>query len=430
MPEHRTDTTAMAFTAVDLVRTIDNAAGFAGEDGRIATLPDIIDARISSARDAIAWGADITTSSVEYVGRTPGGTLVGVVAHGIGPLADVEFLAAAATEARNDARPFRVPDDQFRLLLGGAFGDVEVYDLREAAHRRKFHLQQPMSKEEACADTMVRARVGPRTEEFLDAHYLRSRKWLEDRGDYSTAHKCVIETRDPKRFSYLTVPDDIDGAYAFPLRITGADGYHHCHFGTSGPQDHTCLVSDLECHGWTGTTTLVGVRGDGPVKAIHPGLDAVRAGFRKHWPRLLKVNRRAATRLSTRALVEIDGLWFTQRPRLGVGVDYDHPEFAVKRRTKVGRTMTVLLPYRERVDRPLYDQDEVLVHLPPWCNAYRIVGGPSPRWLDGDRPHRPSHVAVKIDPYHVEIETRWFIPPISEIRRDYDRLLKFPADLS
>lgn len=424
MTEERTVYAAMAFAEATLASAADLASRFAGDGGRIATMTDIVDARLAAPDDPLLWKSGIVTSSVEYVGLSPGGNPVAAVAHGVGPLADPDDMVCADFISEGGARPYRISDEEFRGLLSGRFGDIDVFDIRDAVHRRRFHLMEPMSAAEARDDAIVRARLGPRADEFIKVHERRSKEWRWDRADYGGRDECMIAVRDPSGYPYLMLPGGGTDPVAFPLSMTGARPYRHCHMDAKGPSDHLRLVTDLGCYPWKGRTTVIGIRGGGAIGKVHHGMDAVRRSFLKHWPRLLKVERRRPERMVSRALVDIDGLWFTQRPRKGMGIDAEEPEYKVSRLARSGNDMMVRLPYRGRVDRLVYEADEILSVLPPWSNAYRIVSEPNPRWLrDQDA---PSHVEVRVTPYHAVAETRWFVPPMDDIVRDFERVMGFP----
>lgn len=179
---------------------------------RLATFPDIINARLSSSTDSAAWRMPyFQTMSAEYGGLSRTGIPLLVVAHGVGPmerLADaVDFIQHTSHRMRYSERAIwrsvvedarknlqrkrregRVADDDlhyidynterlacrpqnprfrktFLDLVDGVYGDVHIIEMRTLPHwYREF---RGLSYDEACDDPLVRVRLGPRAEEYL-----------------------------------------------------------------------------------------------------------------------------------------------------------------------------------------------------------------------------------------------------------------------
>lgn len=126
---------AMAFCSVDsYLKTVGFAQKYAGENGRIATLPDIIDARLRTDIESAAWNQYMTTHSVEYFGYTKRGTPVIIVAHGIGPLSNPETIDQAYNSSLKPKRngrtesEARIDKSQFLDLEAGKYGEVSIVD--------------------------------------------------------------------------------------------------------------------------------------------------------------------------------------------------------------------------------------------------------------------------------------------------------------
>src|SRR5437016_1386639 len=71
---------------------------FIADNGRIATLPDIINARLrtpSEGSDSVPWTTYFTTSSAEYVGVSPRGNRIVIVAHNVGPMSTLDGVLKA-----------------------------------------------------------------------------------------------------------------------------------------------------------------------------------------------------------------------------------------------------------------------------------------------------------------------------------------------
>ncbi len=175
---------------------------------RLATLPDIINARLSSPLEGAAWRMPyFQTLSGEYGGLSRTGIPLLVVAHGIGPMATVrgavDFIQHTSHRMRYGERSFwkknlkrsvfqmitgPIDDDarkwirynserlachpqaprfqeEFWKLYDGEYGGVHVIEMKRLpSYYREF---RGLSYSEACEDPLVQARLGPRAEEFL-----------------------------------------------------------------------------------------------------------------------------------------------------------------------------------------------------------------------------------------------------------------------
>lgn len=116
------------------------ASRYAGTGGRIATLPDIIEARLNSGINDTPWTQYFTTMSAEYVGLDGRGTPIVVVAHGIGPMSTSDGAVKANTHESDDGyrRGGRISQSAFLKLAAGEFGDVTVVKLEDVWNRRQY----------------------------------------------------------------------------------------------------------------------------------------------------------------------------------------------------------------------------------------------------------------------------------------------------
>ena len=88
---------AMAFYASDgFAPAWNRATVFAGRGGRVATMADVVDARIAAENPYdSAWTSYFTTASSEFYGTSPGGVAVLAVLHGTGPLSTLDGILQA-----------------------------------------------------------------------------------------------------------------------------------------------------------------------------------------------------------------------------------------------------------------------------------------------------------------------------------------------
>lgn len=139
------------------------ALAFAGEGGRIATIEDIVHARLASNVLDNPWTHTIITSSKVYHGRNRKGLPLLVFAHGNGPEGQANL-------------------DTFDQLLSGSYGDIAVVDLskyQNASVRSEGKAGNRYTYEEACKDEIARAFFGRQFDEFLSYHQQQTDLWLD-----------------------------------------------------------------------------------------------------------------------------------------------------------------------------------------------------------------------------------------------------------
>ncbi|MFZ2887207.1 MAG: hypothetical protein WA021_05305 [Minisyncoccia bacterium] len=120
---------AIARLEKGLFPAIAKARRYAGHSGRIATLPELVTARVNEVPGSFTtW---FSTSTALYFGLSKYQKPIFIVAHGIGPLADLTTCMAAYTqraEERNHDWFGRIPEPRFSDLELGVYGAVEIVD--------------------------------------------------------------------------------------------------------------------------------------------------------------------------------------------------------------------------------------------------------------------------------------------------------------
>ncbi|MEK7512280.1 MAG: hypothetical protein AAB575_04705, partial [Patescibacteria group bacterium] len=132
---------AMAFYNPNgFVPAFKQAKAFAGKDGRVATLPDILEARLATKPGEYPWESYFTTMSAEYVGLSKAGNPIAIVAHGVGPMSTLDGVLVAYSHEFNDKernqRGGRISQEEFLKLESGAYGEVTIVDLVATWNRR------------------------------------------------------------------------------------------------------------------------------------------------------------------------------------------------------------------------------------------------------------------------------------------------------
>ncbi|MEY4744090.1 MAG: hypothetical protein RL272_35 [Candidatus Parcubacteria bacterium] len=413
---------AMAFNDDrDYFRPAGLARSFAGEGGRIASLPDIVAARVSAPTTDVSWERFFTTSTAEYVGLSRSGTVIIVVAHGIGPLAGDDGVLAACVACRDGHGHGRIPREEFLRLADGAYGDVAVVELRSLYGLRRFPTLEMLTYDQACEDPLVRARLGEDAEAFLARHRLASRRWLRENDFGTRGNDCVLSLQDTALCGYGGMRFDDGWARAHLIDISPQTDYGHGHW--DGPRWHRSLVTELSCHAWGTRTGAIGIRGNGPIGRIHPGPEIARAAFPRLWQRLAQRSSVTYRPTHLHPLTAFGGLWFTRYEGTGTGPDDGQPAHPVRAVEGAGHVVDLSMPIAGDDHRKVtLDAKRIRIESMPWANAYRILGRPRTVWT-GDV---PTHHVVRIEYCVADVDTRWRVPPMHMLERQFDFLLRLP----
>jgi hypothetical protein len=106
-----------AFYNSSLPAALREAQAHAGEQGHVATMPELLHGRTVARFDNEIWTQWFTANSAEYVGKTAQGKPVVIVAHGIGPFTNPARIEQAYQEGLvNYAGKFT--QEEFAGLLG------------------------------------------------------------------------------------------------------------------------------------------------------------------------------------------------------------------------------------------------------------------------------------------------------------------------
>lgn len=421
--------TAMAFYHSDgFVAAWKHAVEFAGEGGRIATMPDIVDARINAERNSVEWSRYFTTRSAEYFGYSAGGVRILIVAHGVGPMASLEGITKAyshefADKSRSN-RGGRIPMSLFRRLERGLYGEVSIVEIEPLLRRYVYPFITYLTVEQACAEPLMRARMGKRAEEYFCAHGTMARKYHEEAHGIHKPDPFIVQMEQPGNCPYVVggfdkIPreyvhlDKGDGALAHLLSVGGLSRVSH-----DGALTYPSLACDSSCHEWWNGVRLVGVRSNEAIAGIHPGFDNIHELICQNWVLLMQPCERASLpRLSP--LMRKGNVLFTQYAKAGAGLDTHEPEYLVtsaKRINGANSFVTPILGYHALFK---YDIRSVEAMAPLQANAYELVGDVENIWRDGN----PEEQKVGIRFYHIEADTGQRLPREKEIKNDYQLLM-------
>jgi len=426
---------AMAFFHQDgLPAAWKQAMKFAGKDGRLATMPDIIATRLESKPGDPAWEMYYTTLTAEYLGLSKAGRKILIVAHGIGPMSTMDgAIKAYRYEFKDPERRHnggRISQEEFWELESGKFGEVNIIDFDKYCKRYQYPFISHLRLSEAIDDEVVKARFGPQALHYLQAHAEHARAWhlaqagVEPENRYGLPRNEQFLNRrqeqhlrdghrhsnpylvqaGPSGYPYMKLEEHL--AVGYLLSISQLQHMHH--------DGNESLTHDVSTHDWSDGTRLVGIQADGSVKSgIHSGPDAQNL-LRKHWRELL-VPMKTPAEIGFRALLQIGKQWFTQYPKSGARMDTWEPEYIVPSAKKIGkpvlfRTTGYGSPFFK------FDVNEVQAIAPPQANAYFFIGDPTPQ---GD-----NHVCM-VQFYLIEVDTSKRMTRVDQLARDYEKMMKF-----
>ncbi len=443
---------AMAFHHSDgLVPSWQLASRFVGKNGRVATLPDIISARLATKLEATPWEQYFTTSSAEYFGRTRGGSRIIIVAHNVGPMSTLEgILKAYSYEYKDKSRSKRggrISYQEFNDLESGKYGPVDIVDVESYVHRYQYPFIEFLRSSQALHNPLLKARMGPRAEEYINYHTTLARQWhqaqagideenrygLPDWPDRESRRKAkqlryAEITSDPyllqlsdanncsygyseKKGDFISFLEKREGPYAHLLSMSQVMHHH-----LSAPSWCEALAFDVSCHEWNDGCRFVGVHTNSPINDIHPGLYDIYNLIGKHWQSLMKPMSNCP-RIKFRALMMINNrIWFTEAPKVGDGMDSGVPEFLVTSLTPIGEPTEFVTKTRGYHGFFKYGIKEVQRIAPSGANSYSLVGDPENIWTDGN----PNHQHVSVQFYKANIDTSQRLLRTEEICNDYE----------
>jgi len=266
------------FCGSSLEEVWNKALRFAGEDGRIATMSDIVDVRIASDIDESIWRTYSVANSAEYFGLSKGGVPILIVAHGVGPISTVDGIRNARvlmSDSEKCGDGGLITSKEFWELENGSYGEVSIIDFNDMMKRYDGNPFSWLTASEAMSNPLVQARLGPRYEEYISNHLKITQECYEQEwGCKITDDITIIKLDEPKDLRYTPTVNNVDApmaqyALANLLVVEGSCFWHD--------QDIDCRVlkSDISCDGIVGSTRSIGVRGASKVQSVHPGFESL-----------------------------------------------------------------------------------------------------------------------------------------------------------
>ena len=333
---------AMAFFhAKGHVPAYDLAKKFVGDGGRVATLIDVLEARIDNENGGPAWNNYFTTASAEYFGLDANGKKMLAVMHGVGPLATSKGIVAAyARKGEHNRRlPGFVTQEMFESILAGREGPVSVVEMPDDGEA-VYKMFRRLTAAEAMHDPIAVARMGSKLLEYFVSHEKAARtlfKICDDRAPDTDAFMLDLRPGDNDA-SYWRTPEK-GTAQAHLISVSGLN---RC----SSPEHGIRAMVDITLHDWSDGTRYMGIRpGAGPIR-VHRGPKYDRMLELEETRRMLLVPRDGAP-IDMRSIVRIDDgngdpVYAAREALVGAGLD-GYPDVPVLSLEEIGepRTMSI-----------------------------------------------------------------------------------------
>jgi hypothetical protein len=431
----------MAFFHIDgFVPAYTQTRKFAGENGRIATLPDIISARLATVPGTVPWERYFTTMSAEYMGVTRGGKKIIIVAHGIGPMRNLDGALKTYSyhfkDKTRSCRGGRITLDEFWELESGKYGDVSVVDYESYASRYEYPFIQILTSDLALTDPLLKARFGNKAEEYVLRHKHFAVEWHKKQAGFDPENRYQSDPKNWEKFldrrrrqhammgigccnPYII--EVSDASNCFYSHYKGDDGLAYAHLLSLGQLMHShhegreSLVCDCSCHGWYDGTRLVGVRANSELTGIHPGADARKLLY-KNWQSLMKKVDNPID-VGFCGLIKVnDNTWFAQYPKQGDDFDTHEPEYLVRSITPVSDLMDFVTKITGHHMFFTFNIKEVMALAPPMANAYYFMGEPA---LAGNDHHR-----ALVQFYKVEVDNSQRLMREKELENNYELMME------
>ena len=274
------------------------ALKFAGTDGRIATMEDIVHARLHSSIEDFVWSRVFITDSRVYAGTNSGKPLL-VFTHGNGPkpvtLGSLRRFAGSQYDhyrTSTDTRKNMVVEQEvFEDLLLGKYGTVSVVDLstyKSTAVEGEQKASNRYMYEEARKDEIIRAFFGREADAFFDHYHQLTQDWLKDEPNAVRKNAIMFANMAFDMYDRYTEghPTPVGYACAYPLTIQ-SDGLYidreskrHKSYEMIFSVSTNSGIDDLGGPAYY----LVGIRGKEPITEVTPEFRTVVREIKEQWP--------------------------------------------------------------------------------------------------------------------------------------------------
>ncbi|MGV8151882.1 MAG: hypothetical protein ACP5OG_02280 [Candidatus Nanoarchaeia archaeon] len=420
-----------------LVPAFNKALKYAGQNGRVATIPDIIHARLFSKPGDVVWETWYTTLSAEYVGIGKDGRKKIIVCHGIGPMSTLEGILKAYkyqySDKTRNKRGGRISRVEFLKLESGFYGEVSVIDFEDYISKYKYPFLEVLDFAQASSDPLLKARFGKECSLFLDYYKELACKWHLEQAEINPENRYnlsnyngyldkrrknhlkfanensipyIIKLGDACNCSYTNFPLNNNEALAHLLAIGNLVNLHH--------DNNESLVFDIDCHEWSNSNRFLGIPKNCSLEdGVFKGPDAYNL-LKKYWQRLL-IPASVKSKLRFCKIMSIGKQWFVEYPKVGARMDTWEIQYPVLSIEKIGNPVVFSTSGGKGTFFFKYDIKEVKTIAPRSANAYYTLG-------DCWQTKKENHVKVQF--CKVEFDSTKRIMRKDDLEKDYDLLME------
>ena len=452
-----------------LVAAWNHAARYAGSDGRIATLPEIVQLRLSTEPNHTdsPWENWYTSASAEYVGIGADGRIKIIVAHGVGPMATIDGIKAAykweygdKSRQRNGGR---ITAQQFLDLEAGVFGEATTFDFEQTWNKSPRALkiapvnildfqdyvdylsqmgEEPFMQYQtairAQSDPLLRLRLGANAVEYLRKHARIAREfhanerpndrytWAQGFDDRESPYITKVESAPNCSYMVLNTQSREDhGRWLYEPRVPES-GYALAHLLDVDRLTHTTtsgvgvmLMSAPGVHEWWNNAKFVAVPPEATLdEGLLNGPDAATV-LSEHWEHFAEPVEEGYIPIEPFHLVHAAGEWFAQYPKKlpkEQCMDEGDLEFHVRSVDLIDGVGTFTT---DEMFFLRYKLSQVKNIMPSHANGYRII--------DVSSKDNRGLSTVTVQFYRADVDISRRLPRVETIARDYDKLMEVYA---
>jgi len=453
-----------------LVAAWNFAERYAGTSGHVATLPEIVELRLSAkpgTKDS-PWETWYTSASAEYVGIGADGRVKIIVAHGVGPMSTIDGIKTAYKWEWGDKTRHnnggRITAQQFLDLESSKYGEVKIVDAADFIKSngqmvRKYDIPavsvldfqeyldamglvdgynifyRYLTTPDALRDPLIRMRLGSNAYRYLMKHE-RIAKAFHAKERPNAGYRWA-QGFDDRKHPYITKVETASNcAYTLPnkaiRKATGKwvdeprvpeEGYALAHLldidafmRTHTQEVGVMLVSSPNVHEWWNGAKFIAMP-DGVIMndGLAQGPDPDRT-IHEHWEHFMQPVEEGYAPITPYLLKYAHDEWFACYPKKFPNdqcMDDGDVEFHVRSLKRVGEDGSFTT---DEMFFLRYKLAQVRALMPREANAYEIVN------ISGKDRNGLTTVTVRF--YKADVDTSRRLPRTDEIARDYERLME------
>ncbi len=332
----------------------------AGRKGKVASMPNIIEAKAYADSQDPLWTHYITTTSGEFYGKSKPGTEIVVVAHGIDAILQDNKIMQRTKKERGEKRRIQLTNEEFHKLENGFYCPVHVIEKNTIVHMRKYPGSVlTFNQIFAGEDPLLLARIGTDVDHLSKGSPALKflMKHLEITLDESKNEYILMKEH---KYPYQHLIKENAGEL---LVIGQLCDYQRMSEPSSVSSD--LHLSDLSC-----SARFIAMNGKGSLEKTSVGLEKIFGDLENHWELLTVPNQYSPKENELYALIKEGKAVFTQFMWEDHTLPSGEPQFHVKSLTKVGETKTFVTEVLGYYGFFRYRRSDVRKMQPEGANAY------------------------------------------------------------